>query len=448
MNIVVLGAGKVGSAIAQLLSQKEHAVTVVDNDPQVTKRVNDEYDVGVVNGNAAESSVLFKAGISSADVCLAMTGNDEANLIGASMAKAMGARRAVARVYAPVFRDLSTFDYARHFCIDRIVSLENLTALELARTIRDAKAVIVEQFARGALDVQQYHVERDGKLTSAPLREVRLPTEIRVGTIHRNNRVWIATSEDQLQVGDLVTVFNRHEETAMVKKLFKVSADQKKRVVIGGGGETGFHLARMLERERFSVMVFERCETRCEALVKSLSNTVVVHADASQRDDLEEHRVGKADFFVSCTGEDNTNLMQCVAAKDLGVATIAAVITQKDYQRLAERLGIDKAVCHRDVMARQILAFITEGAEISRTKLPGSLINLIEVEVLEGAPICRASLAETDLPSRCLIVAVISQDLVKIPGGGTRLQPGDVAIVLVEEDVTRKSLNWFEPGSK
>ena len=152
MNVVVLGAGQVGSSIAEVLSQQDHNITVVDSDPALTSRINDELDVGVVTGNAAQSSVLFQAGMLSADVCMAVTGNDEINILAASMAKAMGARRSVARVYSPVFRDLSTFDYANHFGIDRILSLEHLTAMELARSIRDPNAVLVEQIARGGLD--------------------------------------------------------------------------------------------------------------------------------------------------------------------------------------------------------------------------------------------------------------------------------------------------------
>lgn len=443
MNVVVLGAGQVGSSIAEELSQQDHNITVVDSDPALTARINDELDVGVVTGNAAQSSVLFQAGMLSADVCMAVTGHDETNLLAASMSKAMGARRSVARVYSPVFRDLSTFDYANHFGIDRILSLEHLTALELARSIRDPNAVLVEQIARGGLDVQQFTIENEIGLTSAPLKDVKLPTEIRVGTIRRDNRIWIASAIDQLQVGDKVTVFNCHKESKAVRKLFQVSAQQKKRIVIGGGGETGLQLARTLEREQFSVMLIEKDAERCETLALNLDKTVVVNADASQMSELAEHRVGNADVFVACTGEDDKNIVQCVEAKDLGAGKIMAVVGKKDYLYLVPKLGIDLAVSKKIVMARQILSYLTEGAEICRSRLPESLINLIEIEVLKDAPITRSSLAEADLPDRCLIVAVIQQDVVRIPGGGTRLQAGDTAIVLVEEDVTEKSLAYF-----
>ena len=443
MNIVVLGAGRVGASIAGELSQHEHNVTVVDQTAALTQKLNDELDVRVVTGNAAQSSVLFQAGVPSADVCFAMTGSDEINILAASMAKAMGVRRCIARIYSPVFRDLSTFDYASHFGIDRILSLEHLTAIELARSIRDPNAVMVEQFSRGALDSLQHTIEGESKITNRPLKEVRLPAEIRIGTIQREGRMWIATGEDQLQVDDTVTVFFLPEELKAVRKMFQISVGQKKRIVIGGGGEIGFHLARTLEKEQYSVMIFEKDPLRCETLVSHLDKAVVVNANASNRDDLLEHRVSNADFFVACTGEDDKNMMECVEAKEQGVDQTLSVIGKRDYINLAKKLGIDHIVSQRSVLARKILAFLTEGAEISRTKLPGGLINVIEVEVLPEAPITRAILAETDLPARCLLVAVIQQETVRLPGGHTKLQSGDVAVLLVEEDVQDEALAYF-----
>ena len=446
MNIVVLGAGRVGTSIADELSQHEHNVTVVDQNATLTQKLNDELDVRVVTGNAVQSSVLFQAGTPSADICLAMTGNDEINILAASMAKAMGVRRCVARIYAPVFRDLSTFDYASHFNIDRILSLEQLTAMELARSIRDPSAMMVEQFSGGDLDSLQHTFASESKLTNRPLREVRLPAEIRIGTIQREGRMWIATSEDQLQVGDTVTVFFLPEELKKVRKMFQISVGHNKRIVIGGGGEIGFHLARTLEKEQFSVMLFEKDPERCETLVSHLKKTVVVNANASSRDDLMEHRVCNADFFVACTGEDDTNMMQCVEAKEQGVDKILTVIGKRDYLNLASKLGIDHIVSQRSVIDHHVLAFLTEGAEISRTKLSGGLINVIEVEVLPNAPITNAILAETDLPARCLLVAIIQQDTVRLPGGHTKLVAGDVAVLLVEEDVEDEALAYFNPS--
>ncbi len=443
MNIVILGAGRVGFSIADLLCRIEHSVTVVDTDHEKVARINEELDVRAIVGSASQSSVLFQAGISSANICLAMTGKDEVNIVAASLAKSMGAHRSVARVYAPVFRDLSTFDYQRHFGIDRMLSLEHLTAMELARSIREPGSVVVEQFARGGLEVQEFIVGQEGKITRCKIRDLGLSAKVRIGTIQRENRMWIASADDQLQIGDRVTVFSRPEDIKPVKTLFKAGSANAKRVVIVGGGETGLHLARTLEREGFKVMIMERDADRCHVLANMLESTSVIHAIGTDPENLEEQRVGHTDIFVACTGDDEDNLMLGVKASDLGAKQVMSVIGRPDYASVTSRLGIDLAVSSRDVMARQILSYLNEGIVISRAKMKGGLINVIEVDVLPGSPATEATLVDLGLPERCLIVAVIQLDYVRVPGANDRLRPGDTVILIVEDDVVEIALDLF-----
>ena len=174
--------------------------------PSDIRHINENFDVRGITGSASQSSVLFQAGVGSADLCLAVTGYDEVNIVAASMAKAMGAKRAVARVYAPVFRDLSTFDYRRHFGIDRLLSLEHLTAMELARGIRHPGSVVVESLARGELEVHEVVVSRDKKGVGQALKDLSLPKNVRIGSISRDGKTWIAGAEIGSQIGDRITV--------------------------------------------------------------------------------------------------------------------------------------------------------------------------------------------------------------------------------------------------
>lgn len=443
MNIVVLGAGRVGTSIAELLCQQDHSVTVIDTNASKVAAINDQLDVRAIAGSASQSSVLFQAAIHTADICLAVTGSDEINIIAASMAKAMGARRSIARVYASVFRDMSTFDYQRHFDIDRMLSLEHLAAMELARGIRDPGSVVVEQFARGELEVRELVVSQEGKVTRAPLKDLDISANVRIGTIQRENRMWIASANDQLEVGDKVTVFSRPENMKSIKSLFKSANGAQKRVVIAGGGETGLHLARTLEREGFKVMIMERDEARCEQLVSQLELSRVMNSDASIRSNLEEERVGSTDVFVACTGDDASNLILGVEAVDIGAKKVMAIISRPDYLKVVNKLGIDLAISQRDVMSKQILAYLTEGAIISRAKLPGGLINVIEIEVMPGSPSTELKLAELGLPERCLVVAVIQRDYVRVPGADDQVVAGDSVIILVEDDVADAAIARF-----
>lgn len=445
MNIVVLGAGTVGTSIADMLCQQNVSVTVVDEDPDHTRQINTDLDVRAICGSASQSSILFQTGISTADVCLAVTGNDEVNIVAASMAKAMGARRSIARVYAPIFRDLSTFDYQRHFNIDSLLSLEHLTAMELARGIRDPGSVVVEQFARGELEVHELYVGNEGPITRKNLRDLGMPANVKIGTIQRGNRMWIASADDQLQTGDRINIFSRPEDMGSVRSFFKKDKAPHRRVVIAGGGETGFHLARTLERERFSVMLMESDPSRAEFLANALKETVVVLCDATRKEILEEERVGGADFFVACIGDDENNIMAGVEAREIGAGKILAVIGRPDYANVVGKLGIDLAVSEREVMAKQILAYLNDGVVVSRTQLPGGTTNVLEIEVTEGCQATQHSLADLKLPERCLVVAVIQHNYVRVPIASDRLQPGDLAVLLIDQDILPAALPLFEP---
>ena len=445
MRITVLGAGTVGTSIADMLCQLGHSVTVIDTNPETIRRINDELDVMAVEGSASQSSVLFQAGMMGADLCLAVTGCDETNLVAASIAKAMGVRRSVARVYAPVFRDLSTFDYQRHFNIDRLISMEHLSAMEMAREIRHPGAGAVESFARGEVEVQELAATDKAVGVGVPLSELKLPTGVRIGSIRRDGKMWIAGAADRIAVGDLITLIGKREQVDEVRQTFQRTAPPKQSIVIAGGGETGYHLALALENRRFSVLLIEADRDRCEYLATHLKYATVVNADFQRRANLEEERVGNADVFVACAGDDEDNIMACVEAKELGAKKIMSIVSRPDYANVVGKLGVDHTVSPREVVADQIRAFLNVGALVSRVSLsPDCEIEVLEIEVSAGAAAEETTLAALPLPPQCLIAAQIRNGFVHVPGAEDRFRPGDSIIAMVHRDAIADAVRLFE----
>lgn len=433
MRIVILGAGTVGRSVAAMLCRNRHSVTVIDTQAERIRQINETLDLRAITGSGSQSSVLFQAGVGSCDLCLAVTGDDEVNMIAASMAKAMGARRSVARVYAPVFRDLSTFDYQSHFQIDRLLSIEHLTAMELARGIRHPGSVVVENLARGEIEVHEMVVSIRAKSLGKSLREIALPGRVLIGSIVRDGKSRIATADDVIEAHDRLTVIGTRKEVDEVKADFCADAGSRLGVVIVGGGETGYHLARILEDQRFNVSLLEADHARCEYLASQLHETTVVHTDATQRSSLEEERVETADVFVACMGDDEDNIMASVEARDIGAKTIMALVGRPDYARIVGKLGIDVTVSPRQVIAKQILGYLNGGPVVSRTSLGEGEILVLEIEVLEGASVTGDVIAKLRLPSPCLIAAVIRSDFAFVPGAQDRLKAGDTVVVLTGE---------------
>ena len=448
MKVVILGAGTVGRSIAESLSSSRHGVTVVDINPDLSRKINEELDVRAFTGLASQSTVLFQADVQSADLCLAVTGDDEVNIVAASLAKAMGARRAVARVYAPVFRDLSTFDYESHFNIDRMMSLEQLTAMEFARQIRNPGSVMVENFTRGELEFLETTVSEHSPCIKKSLQQLDLPKGVRLGSIARQGETWIAGAGDKLEAADRVTLVGKRNEVEEVSQMIQKESTPRLDVVIAGGGETGFHLASILEGAHFNVMLIEESEERCQVLSRNLDHTTVVIADASSRVKLEEERVGSADVCVVCTGDDENNIMIGVEAKDLGVESVMCVVSRPDYANVVGKLGIDVGVSPRDVMARQVLNFLHTGPVVSRTMLTGSSIGVYELEVQAGSPATEHVLAKLPLPEKSLIAAVFHRDYVRVPGADDRLESGDSVVALIENSVVEATLEQFSVNGR
>jgi trk system potassium uptake protein len=442
MNIVIFGAGTVGTSIAELLCANNHNVCLVDASRGALSLVEERLDVRTLCGSACDSIVLFQAGVQSADLVLAVTSLDEVNLVGASLAKAMGAKRSLARVFEQAYLDTSTFDYRRHFGIDRLLSLEYLTALELARAMPTLFAV--ENFARGGIEVQEFAVETGSKGAGVPLKDLKLPQHVRIGLISNDDRCIIAGANDVIEPGDHVTLFGSQEALDKVKQdYFEHKPPPKLNVIIAGGGEIGFNLARLLEKGRYNTVLMEADAERCDYLAQRLPGTTVLHADVTRQVEMQEARVGKAEIFVAATGRDEDNIVCGVEARELGCARILSVVRRPDYANVLERLGIDVAVSPREVTSRQILGMVQGGVIISGSEISKGDAEVWEVEIVEGAPVTKAPLKDVSLPG-CLIAAVVREDFISVPGADDQLKAGDTAVVLVHRNSIADTLAIFE----
>lgn len=432
MHILVIGAGTIGASIAEMLCAHRHSVVFIEKDPEVGEELDAKIDALYIPGNAALSSVLFQAGALRADLCIAATGSDETNLLAASIAKSMGTRRVAARISTAEFADSSTFDYRFHLKIDRLISIKQLTALEIARRIREPGAMIIENFARGKLEMQDVVITDSSGVTGVPLCDVRFSSEVRIGTINRNGNVWIANAADKLEPGDRISLFGPQESVEKSKTLFSIQQSKKRSVLIAGGGETGMNLASILLNRKYNVTVFETNSQRCEFIASKMRNLTVVNRDSRRRYDLEEERAGEYDYFIACTGDDENNIVASVEASVLGAKHILAVIGRPDYANVIERVGIHDAVSPRDVVGRQILGLLNTGAMIYRNSyILGGGIDVLEMEVHPNSVMTSAPLKEITLPPQCIIAAVFGEGYVQVPTAKHRFLPGDTVVALV-----------------
>ncbi|MDD3587399.1 MAG: Trk system potassium transporter TrkA [Thermoguttaceae bacterium] len=449
MQVLILGAGTVGASIASELCES-HSVTLVDNDRALIKQIEgDNMDIRTVVGSASEANVLFQAGVTTADICLALTGNDEVNIVGASMAKAMGVPRVAARVYAGIFSDLGTFDYQQHFNIDRFFSMEHLTAMEIARRIREPGAMLIEHFGGGHLEMQEVAITKPTSATSVPLAELKLPSRVRIGTITRTDGTTsIATADDKIEVGDRITILGGRDEVENVKRLFQTQSTNRESVLIAGGGEIGYQLARVLQERNYSITILEADRERCEVLSKLLRKSTIIHGDASQKKFLESEYVGAKDLFVACLGDDENNIMACVEAHELDVQTLVAVIERPDYAKIVGKFGISEAVSPQEVTSRQISGLMHNGPVIFRNShLLGGDVDVFELVVGENALVTQNPLKNVGLSKKILVAAVVRGKDVLIPDAEFIIKENDTVLVLVDAKAQPELIKQFQANS-
>ncbi len=444
MKVLILGGGTVGSSVADFLCQGGHEVTIVDRNDEVLEQLNEKLDIRRLTGSASSAETLVLADAASQDLCLALTNNSEVNLVASALAKTMGAKRVAARVYSEVFRSQRKFNYRKHFHADRLLGIEYLTAMEIARRIRDPGSMMIEHFAQGHTEMQEILISRASGSTGVPLRQLKLPGTVRIGSINRDGKISIATADDTINPGDRISILGEPHAIEDVKKLFEIAPFKKRSVLIAGGGEVALYLTEVLCKRGNKVTLLESNKERCSILSREHPDATVLQGDARRRSILAEARAAECDYFVASTGDDETNIMCCVEAKSLGAAAAIAVVHHPDYGGLVEKLGIDVTVSPHEMVRRQVEGLLHLGAlSFSNPYLLGNRIDVVELSVQENSPITDAPLKDCGLPPRALLASVVRDAAPQLPNADFRLQPGDTAVALVHKDDEDRLVELF-----
>jgi trk system potassium uptake protein TrkA len=436
VNIIIVGAGEVGRYLAESLSSRLHNLSIIESNERLAEDLNERLDGRVICGTGTSVATLAEANVAECELFLALTSDDNTNLVSASMAKSLGARKTIARVHTGVQREEWLFDFKAHFGIDYLFSTERLAAVELAKFVRNPERLLVEELARGRIELQQIEVSAASRAVGRSLQDLALPPRVRIGMIEREKQHFVPAAREELQAGDVVTLFGEPRKLGEVISLLQPGArdEHERNVVVFGGGEYGLMLAQMLEGKRFRVRIMEKDRRRCEFLANTLQNTVVIHGDATSQKQLREEQVGEADFFIAATEDDEDNVMTCLQAKHLGTKYTLALIHRVDYadvvSRSSEQLGIMGAVSPREAANRDLLRFMTsEKYHVVMALADGA--EVLESVVREGGSLAEKRVAEVQWPEGAGLVALLQGSEAMVPTADDVLRPGDTVYAIV-----------------
>ncbi len=434
MRVIIDGAGEVGFQLAKFLSAENIDVVLIDKDKDKLRKISDKLDVALLEGEGGSPEMLREAGAADADMLLAVTDMDEANMIACLVAKVMfQIPRNIARIRNNEY--FSNEVLLEGLGINPAISPEIEAAKAVIRLIEVPSASDVEDFEDGNVKVISFRIPSDSKLIGKAFKNVNLTKpKVLIGAIQRGDKVIIPSGDDTIKKNDKIFLPVKRENINPVCENIGGSSDPAKSVMIVGGGRIGHYVAKTLEERNITVKLIERDVERCKFLLKSLHKTVILHGDGSDRKLLEEENINDIDIFVAISNNEELNIMASMLAKSLGVKKIITIINKTDYISLANNLGIAAVLSPRLITAGTILKYVRGGNILSLTTVAEGKAEIMEALVKEGSVFIGKTLMEVKLPKKTLVGAIIRDHEVIIPSGTDKISIDDKLIIFTLQE--------------
>lgn len=363
MKILILGAGRVGSSLAEQLVMENNDITVVDTVAENLADLQERFDLRTIVGNATSISVLEEAQASDADIMIAVTANDEANLVACLLAKQrFNTPKRIARFRSTQW--VQNPDLLDAFCVDKAISPEQTVTDYLVKLIEIPEALQVIEFANGLLSLLAVKADAASPLVGHPVRDLRehLPhIESRIVAIFRGHRAIIPDGNTTIEANDEVFFVASANHIRQVTKELHQEERSVKRMMIVGGGNIGFRVAKSVS-SYMTPKLIEGNRKRCEFLAQSLNGqALVLHGDSTDEDLLSQENVGNMDLFLALTNDDENNIMSALLAKRMGARRVIALINRRAYAELMEGGWVDVAITPSHATIGELLRYVRRG---------------------------------------------------------------------------------------
>jgi trk system potassium uptake protein TrkA len=440
MNILILGAGQVGSNVAYQLAREEaNQVTIVDIDPGALRELQDRLDVRTVVGHAAYPDILERAGARKADLIVALTNSDELNMVTCQIAYTLfNTPKKIARIRAPEYINAPNLFQQDNMPVDVYISPEQLVTEHIEQLIHYPGAFQVLEFAEGKVMLVGVNAQEGGLLVGQQIRalEEHLPkTETRIAAIYRNGYPLQPDGDTLIQEEDEVFFIAARKDIRQVISEIRKLDDPVRNVVIAGGGNIGYRLAKTLEKTN-QVKIIERSKERAKQLSELLSSSIVLCGDAADEGLMLEENVDSADIFVAITNAEEANILSSMLAKRLGCKKVMALINRPSYAELVESGNIDVALSPQQVTIGSLLAHVRQGDVVRVHALRRGRAEAIEV-VVHGKPgkskVVGRSIENIELPPGTSINTLVRGEEVLQAHHDTEVEEGDHVILFLTD---------------
>jgi len=435
LKIIILGAGQVGSNLAESLVAENNDITVIDLDTSRLALLQDRFDLRTVRGHAAHPSVLKQAGAEDADMLVAVTQSDETNLVACRIASTLfNVPTRIARIRSNDFLGLEPGFLAEQFGVDDVISPEQEVTDTLRRLIEHPEALQVLDFADGKVRLIAVRAYHGGPLVGHELQEIKrhMPSlECRIPAIYRRDRGIVPKGITVIEPGDEVFFLARKQDIPSVMRELRRIERPVKKVMIAGGGNIGRRLAARIERE-YDVKVIDHNKAVSNLLAEQLHHTLILQGDATDEELLEQENVAAMDVFCALTNDDEGNIMSALLAKRMGAHRVIALINRSAYVDLVQGGQIDIAISPAQATVGPLLSKIRRGDMVAVHSLRRGAAEVLEVAVhgdVKTSRVVGRRIEEIDLPEGATIAAIIRNNDVIIAHHDTLIEAEDHLVV-------------------
>ncbi len=429
MRAIIVGAGEVGYQIAKFLSAELIDVVVIDKDRTKLKRIIEELDVAVIEGEGGDPSVLKEAEAEKADMLLAVTDRDETNMIACLLGKVFNIPRKIARIRNPEYFRNERLLGRDNLDINPAINPELEIARAIVRLLEVPLATDVEEFEGDLIKVIGFKIPENTPLIGKTLRKLgtSMDKKFLIGIIVREDKTLIPSGDDIIQTGDIIYIPVKKEEVENTLAILGVSAIPPKRIMLLGGGRVGYYIASAMEIKT-DVKIIEKDSERCQYLSKYLKKALVLHGDGADQQLLLEEYIGDMDAFAAVSSNDELNIMASLLAKKLGAKKTIAIVNKTDYISLAHSLGLQAVLSPRLTTASTILRYVRRGDILSLTAIAEDKAEIIEARISKKSLLVGKTLKNAQ-PKSSIIGAIIRGEEVIIPSGSDKITESDKLVI-------------------
>ena len=456
MNIIICGAGRVGSTIAKVLSEQNHSITVIDQFSEDIQKINEDLDVRAIVGKATYPSVLEKANAAEADMIIAVTRNDEINMLICQIAYSIfNIQKKIARIRSNDYLNpkFSKVYNKENLPIDVIISPEIEIAKSIQRKLEAPGALDNVTFAQNKIRLLEILVTERCSLINIPLNELtkKFPKlEANILGVIRNDKFIIMKKNDVMNKDDKAYVIINSEQMQQTLQAFGHEEKISTKILIIGGGNIGFNLAKNIEQsfESARIKIIEKDKSRAEMIANELNNSIIINGNGLDENVLTEANLEEIETVIALTHDDEDNLMACVLVEKFSKdKRTMALINKPNYSLLQSSLKIDDMIDPRMNTVSSILKHVHKGTiETAYTILNGEY-EVIEAEIIETSELINKELKNSNLPDEIRIGAILRDKNIIIPRSNFIFKKEDIVVFLAKRDQLSIVENMFRISS-